>query len=88
MARVLVTEKIAQSGLDLLADAGHEVDVREGLTPDELLAAVVGAQALIIRSATQVTAEVLAAGTDLVVVGRAGRRPRQRRRRRRPPPAA
>jgi phosphoglycerate dehydrogenase-like enzyme len=36
--------------------------------------------ALIIRSATQVTAEVLEAGSDLVVVGRAGHRPRQRRR--------
>ena len=33
MARVLVTEKIAQSGLDLLAAAGHEVDVQEGLSP-------------------------------------------------------
>ena len=42
MARVLVTEKIAQSGLDLLADAGHEVDVREGLSPEELLEAIVG----------------------------------------------
>ena len=63
MARVLVTEKIAQSGLDLLAEAGHEVDVREGLSPEELLGAVAGAHALIIRSATQVTAEVLAAGT-------------------------
>ncbi len=72
MARVLVTEKIAQRGLDLLAEAGHQVDVREGLSPDELLAAVPGAHALVIRSATQVTAEVLAAGTDLAVVGRAG----------------
>jgi len=72
VARVLVTEKIAQRGLDILADAGHEVDVREDLTPEELLGVVPGAHALIIRSATQVTAEVLAAGTDLVVVGRAG----------------
>ena len=72
MARVLVTEKIAQSGLDLLSRAGHEVDVAEGLSPEQLLETVVGAQALIIRSATQVTAEVLAAGTSLVVVGRAG----------------
>jgi D-3-phosphoglycerate dehydrogenase / 2-oxoglutarate reductase len=72
VARVLVTEKIAQSGLDLLADAGHDVDVREGLDPQELLAAIVGAHALIIRSATQVTAEVLQAGTSLQVVGRAG----------------
>ena len=72
MARVLVTEKIAQSGLDLLAEAGHEVDVREGLSPDELLGVIAGAHALIIRSATKVTAEVLAAGTTLQVVGRAG----------------
>jgi len=72
VARVLVTEKIAQSGLDLLADAGHDVDAREGLSPDQLLEAVVGAHALIIRSATKVTAEVLAAGTSLQVVGRAG----------------
>jgi D-3-phosphoglycerate dehydrogenase / 2-oxoglutarate reductase len=72
MARVLVTEQLAQRGLDLLREAGHEVDESLGLGPDELLAAVAGAQALIIRSATTVTAEVLAAGTDLVVVGRAG----------------
>lgn len=72
MARVLVTEKIADTGLEALADAGHEVDVKEGLTPDELIAAIDGAQGLIIRSATKVTAEVLAAGRDLIVVGRAG----------------
>ncbi len=72
MGRVLVTEKLAQRGLDLLADAGHEVDVQLGLSPEELVAAIAGANALIIRSATTVTPEVLAAGTDLVVVGRAG----------------
>jgi D-3-phosphoglycerate dehydrogenase len=72
MARVLVAEKIADSGLDRLREAGHEVDVQTGLSPEELLEAVKGAHALIIRSATTVTAEVLAAGTDLVVVGRAG----------------
>lgn len=72
MGRVLVTEKLAQPGLDLMSAAGHEVDVRLGLTPEQLVEAVVGAHALVIRSATTVTAEVLAAGTELVVVGRAG----------------
>ncbi len=72
MARILVTEKIADGGLDRLREAGHEVDVHEGASPEELLAIVKGAHALIIRSATTVTAEVLEAGTDLVVVGRAG----------------
>jgi D-3-phosphoglycerate dehydrogenase len=72
MARVLVTEKIASSGLDVLRAAGHEVDEQLGLSPDALLDAVRGAHALIVRSSTQVTAEVLAAGADLVIVGRAG----------------
>ena len=72
MARVLVTEKIADRGLELLSEAGHVVDVREGLSPGELLDVVAGAHALVVRSQTKVSAEVLAAGTDLVVVGRAG----------------
>jgi len=72
LARVLVTEEIAQGGLDRLRAAGHDVDVRLGLGPEELVAAVPGAAALIVRSATRVTAEVLEAGADLVVVGRAG----------------
>ena len=56
MARILVTEKIADGGLQQLRDAGHDVDIRLGLSPDELLDVVPGAAALIIRSATQVTA--------------------------------
>jgi D-3-phosphoglycerate dehydrogenase len=72
MSRILVTETIADTGLDRLREAGHEVDVRLGLEPAELLEAIVGAHGLIIRSATQVTAEVLAAADELVVVGRAG----------------
>jgi D-3-phosphoglycerate dehydrogenase / 2-oxoglutarate reductase len=70
--RVLVTEKIADTGLDRLREAGHDVDVRLEPSPDELVELVPGAAALIVRSATKVTAEVLAAGRDLVVVGRAG----------------
>ena len=72
MARVLVTEEIAEPGLQLLRAGGHEVHVSLGLSSAELLEAIPGAAALIIRSATNVTAEVLAAGRDLVVVGRAG----------------
>jgi D-3-phosphoglycerate dehydrogenase len=72
MARILVTEKIADSGLQQLRDAGHVVDVRLGLEADELVEVIPGAAALIIRSATQVTRKVLEAGADLVVVGRAG----------------
>ncbi len=70
MARILVTEEIAEGGLDRLRAAGHHVDVQLDLS--ELFTHIVGAHALIIRSATQVTAELLEAGTDLMVVGRAG----------------
>src|SRR5437879_4957335 len=72
MARVLVTEELAPGGLARLREAGHDVEVQLGLPPSELPAAVVGAHALIVRSATRVTEEVLAAGPSLVVVGRAG----------------
>ncbi|GAC1599657.1 MAG: phosphoglycerate dehydrogenase [Acidimicrobiales bacterium] len=72
MARILVSEELAPSGLAAMTKAGHDVDVQLGLGPERLVEVVAGAQALIIRSATQVTAEVLDAGRDLVVVGRAG----------------
>lgn len=72
MMRILVTEKLAESGLQLLRDAGHEVDVQLGLSPEELCGAIVGAHGVIIRSATQITAEVIEASDVLQVVGRAG----------------
>ncbi len=72
MARVLVTEEIAASGLQELRNAGHDVDVQLGLSPEALIEAVRGAHALIIRSATQVDAATLEAARDMVVVGRAG----------------
>jgi len=72
VARILVTEKLSERGIAAMAAAGHQVDVRLGLGPEELLEAVKGAQALVVRSATRVSAEVLEAGSELVVVGRAG----------------
>jgi D-3-phosphoglycerate dehydrogenase / 2-oxoglutarate reductase len=71
MAKVLVAEPLAPAAIELLASR-YEVDARDATTPEELLTAVADADALIVRSATQVTAEVLAAGPKLKVVGRAG----------------
>ena len=71
-SRVLVAEQIAPRGIEALKAAGLDVDERLDLDPDQLLEAVHDAAALIVRSATPVTAEVLAAAADLVVVGRAG----------------
>lgn len=56
----------------MLDAAGFDVDVRLGPAPAELLEAIAGASALIVRSATKVTAEVLDAADRLIVVGRAG----------------
>ena len=72
MARVLVTEEIADAGLDRLRAAGHVVDVQLGLNGEALIAALQGAHALIVRSATNVDAAVLGAVSGLLVVGRAG----------------
>src|SRR6478752_2096915 len=71
-ARVLVSEPLAERGLEAMRAAGLDVDVQTDLSPEQLLSAIKGAQALVIRSATQVTAEVLAAADELIVVGRAG----------------
>jgi len=72
MARVLVTEKIAEAGLQLLRDAGHDVSVRLKMTPEELLTEVPDAEAIVIRSSTRVTGEVIASAPNLIAVGRAG----------------
>ena len=69
--RVLVAESVAQEGLELLA-AAHEVDERLGCTREELAALLPDYDALIVRSQVQVDAELIAAGSRLVVIGRAG----------------
>ena len=67
-AKVLIAEPLADAGVELLRTA-HEVDARTSMTREELLAAVGGVDALVVRSATRVDAEVLEAGRDLKVVG-------------------
>jgi D-3-phosphoglycerate dehydrogenase / 2-oxoglutarate reductase len=71
MALILIAEPLAETGVELLRRQ-HQVDARSGMTRAELLAAVADADALVVRSSTQVDAEVLEAGRKLKVVGRAG----------------
>ncbi|MDR3053376.1 MAG: phosphoglycerate dehydrogenase [Coriobacteriales bacterium] len=70
--KVLVAEKIADKGIQMLRDAGHEVDVLLDLTPEALVEAIGAYEALIVRSATQASREVIEAGVNLKIVGRAG----------------
>jgi len=72
MARVLVSDPIDNAGVERLSAAGHEVDVKTGLKPEELEAIIGEYDALIVRSETKVTSSVIDKATRLQVVGRAG----------------
>ena len=69
--RVLVTDPIAQDGLDLL-EAKFSVDVRPGMGQDELVNTIGEYDALVVRSGTDITSRVIDAGQRLQVIGRAG----------------
>src|SRR5258708_39768872 len=72
--RILVTERLAEVGVDLLRRELPEalIDQRFGLAPAQLRALIGGYTALIIRSETRITGDLLAPARDLKVVGRAG----------------
>ena len=70
--KVLVTDPISEAGLDALREAGHEVVTDYEAEGEALLEAVAGANALVVRSGTEVTRPVLEAADDLLIVGRAG----------------
>ncbi len=69
---VLVTDPIAEAGLDRLREAGYDVRTDYDIEGQELLDAVADANALIVRSGTEVSRAVFEAAPDLVIVGRAG----------------
>lgn len=71
--RILVTDTLGDSGLELLReDPDVELDYRPGLKGEELIAAVAEADALITRSGTAVTEEILSHAGHLRVITRAG----------------
>ena len=71
--RVLLTDPLGPEGLARLREQPElEIDARPGLSPAALKEAVHGVHALIIRSGTRVTADVLAGADALRVIGRAG----------------
>ncbi len=71
--KVLVTDNVAQEGIDILrAEPDIEVEVRNKMTEDELVAVIPEFEAVIVRSATKVNRRVMDAGVNLKVIGRAG----------------
>ncbi len=71
MSKILIADPIAPEGIELLRAQG-EVVVKTGMKPSELLDAVKEIDALVVRSETKVTQEVINAGKKLKVIGRAG----------------
>ncbi|MFD1677388.1 phosphoglycerate dehydrogenase [Alicyclobacillus fodiniaquatilis] len=73
MFRILVTDDIAKSGIEVLEGVPDvQVDVQTNLSETELLEAIAEADALVVRSQTMVNEAVIAAGKRLKVIGRAG----------------
>lgn len=71
LAKVLVSDPIAGEGIAILEKAAH-VDVRTGLSKDQLISIIGDYDALAVRSETKVTADVLEAAKKLKIIGRAG----------------
>ncbi|MCA9400657.1 MAG: phosphoglycerate dehydrogenase [Candidatus Omnitrophica bacterium] len=71
--KILISDKLATEGVDILKSVdGFDVDCQFGITPDELKKIIKDYDALIIRSGTNVTEEILACADKLKFIGRAG----------------
>ncbi len=71
--KVLVSDNLGEAGIKMFQDEeGIDVDVKTGLSPEELKSIIADYDGLVIRSATKVTEDLLNAATKLKVVGRAG----------------
>jgi D-3-phosphoglycerate dehydrogenase len=71
--KVLVSDKLSPKGVEIFEQTeGIQVDVKTGMTPEELIGCISEYDALVVRSATKVTADVIAAAKNLKVIGRAG----------------
>lgn len=71
--KVLVSDKLAEEGLSILREGGvFDVDTKYDHTPETLKAVIKDYDALVIRSGTQVSEDIIAAATKLKVIGRAG----------------
>jgi D-3-phosphoglycerate dehydrogenase len=69
--RILVAEKIADSGVDMLRER-FDVDLGDGWSAEELADRIGGYDGILIRSATKLTADLIERGENLKVIGRAG----------------
>ena len=72
IVKIIVADDLPHSALQLLTSEGWSVDARSGRSPEQLAADLAGADALVVRSATKVTSDLIAAADSLRVIARAG----------------
>jgi len=70
--KVLITEPISEDAIEMMKREGLEVDVKTNLTHDELIRIISEYDAIIVRSGTKVTREVIESAKNLKIIGRAG----------------
>jgi D-3-phosphoglycerate dehydrogenase len=70
--RILICDELSPAALGILRERKLEPEVRLGLSEDDLVRAVAGVEALVVRSATRITRRVIEAAPSLRVIGRAG----------------
>jgi D-3-phosphoglycerate dehydrogenase len=70
--KILISDPLHEKGVEIFKREGFEVEVKTGLSPEELREAIKGVSGLVIRSATKVDQALLDAADELKVVGRAG----------------
>ncbi|MFI5252309.1 MAG: phosphoglycerate dehydrogenase [Bacteroidota bacterium] len=72
MARILISDSIDSQCADIFREEGFEVDINTGLDSAGLKAVIGNYEALVVRSSTKVTSEIINAGVHLKIIGRAG----------------
>ncbi|MDH4067265.1 MAG: hypothetical protein OEW19_22920, partial [Acidobacteriota bacterium] len=72
LVRIVIADDLPKSAVELLRAEGWHVDAQSGRPPDQLKVDLAEADALVVRSATKVTADVIAAAPKLRAIARAG----------------
>lgn len=70
--KILISDKVADKAIGILEKEGFTVDIKTGLSEEELIRIIPDYDAMIVRSETKVTSKVIEAGKNLKVIGRAG----------------
>ena len=70
--KILISDSLSPRGVEVLRQAGYTADVKTKLPKEQLLEEIKNYDGIIVRSATKITAEVIEAGSQLKIIGRAG----------------